>query len=194
MEQAEVELIKRAQNGDSHAFDALVRLHDRRVLQMAYSMLNNLHDAQDVYQETFLRAFVKIATFRFDASFATWLSRIAINLSINKRKQKRRMNWLSFDQGNRDAELHGEFIDRHNYEHSAEEDAAANEMAERLQRSLDVLSPPQRAVFTLKHLHGYKIREISEMLNCAEGTVKNYLFRATRKLQKELAPYFKSPA
>ena len=194
MEQAEVELIKRAQHGDSHAFDALVRLQDRRVLQIAYSMLNNLHDAQDVYQETFLRAFAKIGTFRFDASFATWLGRIAINLSINKRRQRRRMNWLSLDQRNRDAELHGEFIDRQNYEHSAEEEAAANEMAERLQRSLDVLSPAQRAVFTLKHLHGCKIREIAGMLNCAEGTGKYYLFRATRKRHNELAPYCKSAA
>jgi RNA polymerase sigma-70 factor (ECF subfamily) len=190
MEQQETNLIKRAQGGDTRAFDTLVRLHDRRILQITYSMLNNLQDAQDVYQETFLRAFSKLGTYRYESRFSTWLGRIAINLSINRRKQRKRRQWFSLDEKT-DAQLHFEMETNHRDLHTTETIVAKNELYEQIQNSLGVLSEQQRAAFTLKHLHGYKITEISEMMNCAEGTVKNYLFRATQKLKKKLMPYYK---
>lgn len=191
MEQQETNLIKRAQGGDTRAFDTLVRLHDRRILQIAYSMLNNLQDAQDVYQETFLRAYSKLDTYRYESSFSTWLGRIAINLSINRRKQRKRRQWFSLDEKT-DAQLHVEMETNHREVRTAEATVAKNELYEQIRGSLGVLSEQQRAAFTLKHLHGYKITEISKMMNCAEGTVKNYLFRATQKLKKELMPYYKT--
>ncbi|MFQ5631521.1 MAG: RNA polymerase sigma factor [bacterium] len=190
MEQREKNLIKHAQNGDTHAFDALVRLHDRRILQITYSMLSHLQDAQDVYQETFLRAFSKLESYRFESSFATWLGRIAINLSINKRKQRKRRQWFSLDEKT-DTQLHIEMEENHRDVRTADETVVSNEFYQQIHNSLDVLSEQQRAAFTLKHLHGYKITEISKIMTCAEGTVKNYLFRATQKLKKELMPYYK---
>ncbi|MFQ5630749.1 MAG: RNA polymerase sigma factor [bacterium] len=190
MEQRETNLIKRAQNGDTQAFDALVRLHDRRILQITYSMLSHLQDAQDVYQETFIRAYVKLESYRFESSFATWLGRIAINLSINRRKQRKRRQWFSLDE-KPDSQLHEEMEGNHRDMRTADDSVAENEFYQHIHSSLRVLSEQQRAAFTLKHLHGYKITEISKMMNCAEGTVKNYLFRATQKLKKELMPYYK---
>lgn len=191
MEQQETTLIKRAQGGDTLAFDELVRLHDRKVLQVAYAMLNHLQDAQDVYQETFLRAYAKLGSYRFESSFATWLVKIAINLSINRRKQRKRRQWLSLEERGA-VSIEREMAGNHGRTPSTEEQVAAHEFQEHIQKSLEVLSEQERAVFTLKHFHGYKISEISSMISCAEGTVKNYLFRATQKLRKKLMPIYRA--
>ncbi|MCA9743771.1 MAG: RNA polymerase sigma factor [Deferribacteres bacterium] len=189
MEQQEINLIERAQGGDTQAFDALVRMHDRRVLQVAYAMLNHLHDAQDVYQETFLRAYSKIATYRFESSFSTWLLKIAVNLSINRRKQRKRRQWFSLEEKGANVIEHhmsGGGADPS----STEKQVASNEFQQHVAASLEALSEQERAVFTLKHFQGYKISEIAKMISCAEGTVKNYLFRATQKLKKQLTPIY----
>ena len=96
MENQEKTLIKQVQAGNTKAFDQLVSRHDKQILQIIYGILGNLDDAQDIYQDTFLKAFEKINSFRFQSKFSTWLIRIAINLSINFRKRKQLLKWLSF--------------------------------------------------------------------------------------------------
>lgn len=193
MEKNEIELIRRAQIGDTEAFDRLVRLHDRKVLQLAYSILGNLQDAQDLYQETFLRAFSKISSYRFDGEFGGWLGRIAVNLSLNRRKQRYRLRWFSLHERETVQPEWGaeEKMIRHE---TPENNYLAHELRTQINQSLDALPTQQRAVFALKHLHGYKIAEIAKMLDCAEGTVKNALFRATHSLRKQLLPYHNSGA
>jgi len=191
MDNQELDLIKRAQQGDTQAFEKLVCLHDRRVLQLAYSMMGNRQDAQDIYQEVFMRAFVKIASFRFESEFSTWLCRIVINVSINRRRQ-RRMRRLFFGAGSspmQTAQL-DEIEDRSPSGNLPDGSVIAKETQQQLERALNTLPDLQHAVFTLKHMHGYKINEISEMLDKAEGTVKNSLFRAAQRLRAELRPYF----
>ncbi len=191
MDNQELDLIKRAQQGDTQSFEKLVCLHDRRVLQLAYSMMGNRQDAQDIYQEAFMRAFVKIASFRFESEFGTWLGRIVINLSINRRRQ-RRMRRLFFGAGNsptKPAQL-DEFENPHPSANLTDGLVMAKETRYQLEQALNSLPELQRAVFTLKHMHGYKISEISRMLDKAEGTVKNSLFRAVQKLRVQLQPYF----
>ena len=189
MDYDERKLIELAQQGDVRAFEKLVRKHDRRVLQLAYSMLDNLHDAQDVYQETFLRAFSKLGGYRFESSFATWLCRIAIHLSINIRRTRKRKSWLSIHDRS-DAQLHAEVLDQQRAVNSAEQDVLDGEFFAHLRKNLNKLSPQERAAFSLKHFHGYKISEIADIMSCAEGTIKSYLFRATKKLRRALLPYF----
>lgn len=189
MDRLEAELIKKAQHGDARAFDRLVRLHDRRILQMICSIVGNLHDAYDVHQETFIRAFRKLDTFRFESELSTWLGRIAINLSINWRRRQKRRSWFSFD-GDQETMLADEDRVYLTSSNDAESALANEELRLALEKGLNTLPDQQRSAFILKHIHGYKIREISEMLDSAEGTIKNHLFRATRKLQKSMKQHY----
>ncbi|MCB0259673.1 MAG: sigma-70 family RNA polymerase sigma factor [Calditrichae bacterium] len=189
MDNHELELIRRARQGSVEAFDQLVRLHDRQVLQMIRNIVGNLDDAYDVYQETFIRAYHKLASFRFESELSTWLGRIAINLSISWRKRQRRRQWLTLEPVNNDA-VYGK-----NTEGDAQPDEGAEglmmnrELRAEILREVNRLPEQQRTVFILKHFQGLKIREIADMMDCAEGTVKNHLFRATQKLQKSLTAY-----
>lgn len=187
MDIQEFDQIKQAQSGDTNAFNNLVRIHDRPVFQAIYGMLGNLHDTQDIYQETFLRAFTAIQSFRFESEFRTWLMRIAINLCINFRKRRKLKNRLFPDNENHIIEY--EISPNVHSEPDPEDSVLTREFYEILERGLEVLSAQQRAVFVLKHFQGYKIKEISKMFKCTEGTVKSQLFRATNKLQKVLTPY-----
>ncbi len=190
MDSREIELIKRAQQGSVDAFDALVRLHDRQILQMICSIVGNQHDAYDVYQDTFIRAFAKISSFRFESELSTWLGRIAINLSINWRKKQRRRTWFSLDarkERGEPAPSEALFLQ----EAGIESSMLDKELQREVKKGLNTLPEQQRVVFVLKHYHGYKIREIADMIDIAEGTVKNHLFRATQKLQKVLKVYYR---
>jgi len=190
MDQNEIELIKRAQQGSADAFDDLVRLHDRQVFQMIFGIVGNLNDTYDVYQETFIRAFRKIGSFRFESELSTWLGRIAINLSINWRKRMRRKELLSLEEKS-EAPGNWEPAAEPFPEKGAEGRMLGEEFQQYIQKGLRQLPAQQRTVFVLKHLHGHKIKDIAEMMGCAEGTVKNHLFRATQSLQKMLQPYFR---
>lgn len=191
MDQKEIELIQRAQQGSADAFDALVRQHDRLVFQMIYGILGNFQDTCDVYQETFIRAFRKIATFRFESELSTWLGRIAINLSINWRKRQHRKEVFSLEEKSESGAT-WELPEAPGAGNRAENKLLDQELQQHLKKGLRQLSAQQRTVFVLKHMHGHKIKDIAEMMGCAEGTVKNHLFRATQSLQRILQPYFRN--
>ncbi len=188
MDARETELIKRAQRGSAEAFDELVRLHDRQILQMIYSIVGSRQDAGDVYQETFIRAFSRISTFRFESELNTWLGRIAINLSLNWRKRLHRKNVFSLEAQTESPEDFPREVPAEGEDDAV--DALLNrELNRQVENGLRRLPAQQRTVFILKHTHGYKIKEIAEMLGCAEGTVKNQLFRAAERLRQVLQPY-----
>ena len=188
----EFELVGRAQAGDDKAFEELVKIHDRRVFNLAFSMLGNLADAQDVYQDTFLRAWRGIGSFRFQSSFSTWLLRIAVNQSLTFRKRRKLRSVLSLHDSATDSSpaLYFEIAGDSN----AEKSLYSKEALQQINAAMERLTAKERAVFSLKHFQDIKIREISSMLGYAEGTVKNLLFRASRKMQKSLKPYFKDDA
>lgn len=192
MTQNEIETIRAAQEGDTKAFDELVRIYDRQVFKIAYDITGNTHDAHDVFQETFLRAFSKISTFRFDSSFKTWLLRIAINLSKNHYKKQRLKKWFSLGS-DYETPLCG--MQNKENEEFADPDRQleSRETMTMIHNALAQLSENQRIVFVLKHMHGYKVKEIAEKTGYSEGTVKTHLFRGTRKLKNVLAEHFQSP-
>jgi RNA polymerase sigma-70 factor (ECF subfamily) len=172
--------IRQAQMGDKQAFTKLVSGYDKKLFQMISTMLNNHQDAQDVYQESLLKAYTKLKDFDFNSSFNTWLTRIAINCSMNKRRYNQRKKWLLFTEKET---LNGFTV-------SVEENRTSEqgyELKEELKKALETLSARQRMVFILKHMQGYRIKEIAGLLEIAEGTVKNTLFRAVQKLQKEMS-------
>jgi len=181
----EFSLVRQAQAGDEKAFEQLVKRHDRHVLNIALGMTGQLVDAQDIYQESFLRAFSKLQTFSFQSSFKTWLLRIVVNQSINYRRKKKLRTFLSIDSSDESTLALPELTDHSDPTRKL----TADECRSLIGKALKKLSAKERAVFTLKHEQDYKIREIAVILDCAEGTVKNMLFRAVNKLQKALRNY-----
>ncbi|MBO6575459.1 MAG: RNA polymerase sigma factor [Rhodothermales bacterium] len=181
MDAQETRLVRLAQQGDAGAFDALVRANEARLLHAIAGILGRTPAVYDVYQDTLVKAYTKLPGFRLDSAFSTWITRIAINRALNqKRKEKNaRQDPLEFAQ----------HIPSRGPSASLAVERA--EMRASTERAMERLSERERAVFVLKHQHGYKLREIGDMLSCAEGTVKNYLFRATRKLREELEPVYR---
>lgn len=191
MENEEKALIKEAQRGNILAFERLVKRYDRQVMQMAYNMLNNVHDAEDVYQEIFVRVFKNLHRFQFRSAFSTWLYRVVVNTCINHQKMRRKRQHYSLNNTHEEsreswhATLKGEEI-------SPEDSVLNQELSQEITAAVEQLSEKQKAVFILRHYHGRKLKDIAGILNCTEGTVKNYLFRATQKMQKLLQEYSKT--
>ncbi|HPG38842.1 MAG TPA: RNA polymerase sigma factor [bacterium] len=189
MDNHEIQLVQQAQQGNLKAFEKLVIRYDRSIVQIANLMMGNRADAQDVYQETFLRAFQNISGFRFQSHFKTWLTRIAINTAINMRRKRRIGQFISiFDLADENSDIC--VIPVKDVSMTADMEQASAELRQQIEKGLQKLSSKERAVFTLKQYQDYKIKDIAVILNCAEGTVKNYLFRATQKLKKHLVPYY----
>jgi RNA polymerase sigma-70 factor (ECF subfamily) len=182
-------LVREAQRGDRAAFEDLVRRYDQAVLRLALRLTGSEHEAQDIYQEAFLKAYRNVGSFRFECSFYTWIYRIVTNLCLDhlRRKQVRKE-----DAGvvvNADGEEYSVIEqtadDRPNA--NPERDLLRRELGSQIGRALDKLTPRERMVFELKHYHGLKLRTVGEMLNTTEETAKNTLFRATQKLRGALA-------
>ena len=182
----DADLVQQTCRGDTKAFEQLVIKYDRQVMKLAFNMTGHPVDAQDICQDTFLRAYSKLSTFRGESSFRTWLMRIAVNQSLNHRRRKDVGRLLSLDfLRERDGSVWEKQIsaETRNLDEGIEDAAVLDE---RIQTALLDLSERERAVFVLKHEYGFRIKEIAVMLNCAQGTVKNYLFRAVQKLKKLL--------
>ncbi|HLY97836.1 MAG TPA: sigma-70 family RNA polymerase sigma factor [Candidatus Angelobacter sp.] len=184
------ELIRAAQRGDVAAFETLVRQYDQAVLRLALHLTGSEADAQDVYQEAFLKAYRHIGNFRFECSFYTWIYRIVTNLCLDylRRRQTRREEPATItnsDGGETD------LLDRVSDNRSGanpERDLMRRELGSKIAQALEKLTPRERMVFELKHYQGLRLRTIGEMLNTTEETAKNTLFRATQKLRGVLAP------
>lgn len=178
---SDTDLILRAKGGDMAAFEQLVHRYDNHVLSMAASYVNNAEDAKDIYQEVFLRVYRGLKKFELRSEFSTWLYRIATNVCLSHRSRRKRHSHAAIHGEEGDDETHG-------LESDARSDSPAlgAEISEHIEEALNSLSPKQRMVFTLKHYEEYKIREIAQMMKCTEGTVKRYLFTATRKMREQL--------
>jgi RNA polymerase sigma-70 factor, ECF subfamily len=182
-------LIREAQAGNRTAFEELVRHYDQAVLRLALHLTGSEADAQDIYQEAFLKAYRSVGKFRFECSFYTWLYRIVTNLCLDhlRRKQVRKEDApvVTDSEGEEYSVIDQVADDR---AHSnPEHDLIRRELGKRINAALAKLSGRERVVFELKHYQGLKLRTIGEMLNTTEETAKNTLFRATQKLRASLA-------
>lgn len=184
-------LIIRAQQGDRAAFESLVQRYDRDVLRLALNMLHSQEDARDVYQEAFLKVYRNIHKFRLDSSFYTWLYRIVTNVCLDHlRRRRARPEDQAPVSG---AELRDDVPARDFFDQQTdasadpEQSLLGHEIGDRINRALESLSPRERMIFELKHKQGLRLRAIGEALGTTEETVKNSLFRATRKLRAQLA-------
>ena len=183
------DLIRAAQRGDRVAFETLVRQYDQAVLRLALHLTGSEADAQDIYQEAFLKAYRHIGNFRFECSFYTWIYRIVTNLCLDylrKRQIRKEDAPVIVDSGGQEVDL----LDRVSDDRAManpERDLMARELGAKINLALGRLTPRERMVFELKHYQGLRLRTIGEMLNTTEETAKNTLFRATQKLRNALA-------
>jgi len=175
---SEAEAIERAKQGDAESFEGLYVLHKRRVYSLCLRMTGNTAEAEDLTQEAFLQLYRKIATFRGESAFSTWLHRLAVNVVL-MRLRKKGLPQVSLEEtlepqqedgprkdiGTRDNVLAGS-IDRIN-----------------LERAIERLPPGYRIVFVLHDIEGYEHNEIAEMLGCSIGNSKSQLHKARMKLR-----------
>ena len=181
----DLELIQRAKRGDMGAFEELVFRYDKQVLTIAARHVQSSEDAKDIYQEVFLRVYRSLPKFQLRSQFSTWLFRITTNVCLTHRSRRKRHIHTSLSQDSDDE--HGGTLSEAITEPSgADRRAERTDMALHVAHAMELLSSKQKMVFTLKYYDGYKIREIAEMLDLADGTVKRYLFAATRKMRHAL--------
>lgn len=188
MNLSESELILMAQQGDTEAFCLLARGYERRIYTLALYYCRDTHDAEDLAQEAWLKAFKAIASFKGESSFYTWLRQITINAFLNHQRSLRK------HLTQRAAEIRMIALDSVDYmEHlisspaNALEDGVQQKMLlEKVAQALDELTPQQRLIFLLKHEEGMTYEEISAALKCSTGTIKKSLFRAVAKLRQRL--------
>src|SRR5438874_12516942 len=176
-------VLARARQGDSEAFRALVERHSRSVFRLAFRMTGNEQDAEDVVQESFLRAYRQLGRFESRANFGTWLYRIVANCSVDLMRAKQA----------RHDQARGEPLDTVADLSAAEAPnperlAESAEINQRVQDALGALSPLERAAFTLRHYEGRSIDEISRTLGLGTSAAKHSVFRAVKKLRVALAP------
>jgi RNA polymerase sigma-70 factor (ECF subfamily) len=185
-------LIERAQAGDREAFETLVHRYDRDVLRIALNILHKPEDAHDVYQEAFLKIYKNLPRFRFECSFYTWMYRVVTNVCLD---HLRRRNSRPEDQAPESfPHMPGDSPSGDFFDQQQQQGAASNperrlmglEIGRRISTALELLTPRERMVFEMKHYQGLKLRAIGEALGTTEETVKNSLFRATRKLRAQL--------
>lgn len=185
----EMDLIREAQAGSRAAFDALVRQYEHQVLRLAMHLTGSEQDAEDIYQEAFLKAYRYLGNFRFECSFYTWIYRIVTNLCLDqlrRRKTRREDSAVVLDHSGDEIDLMASVSDDRAFSNPGKE-LDRKVLGERIQVALDTLTPRERTVFELKHYQGLRLRTIGEMLNTTEETAKNTLFRATKKLRSQLA-------
>lgn len=172
------ELITNARNKDSDAFKELIKKYEHQVAATVIGMLGYCTEAEDIGQETFIRFYNSLDKFRGDASVGTYLTRIAINLSLNELKRRKRQRKLFFSRSNDNIENVPDTKESNN----------KKEINELVRLSIQKLEPKFRTVLVLRLIDGYSTQETAQTLNLPVGTVLSRLARAQMKLKEILKP------
>jgi len=181
-----IEMIHSAQQGDPEAFYMLFEKNKKMVFGLAFKYTKNKQDAEDILQDTFIKAFHNLKKFQTKkySSFSSWLYRIGINCSIDflrdkKRIQKNLSDWELMDKTNPDAK-----------QTDPEKKISREALNKKIEQILEDMPSRQKMAFVLKHFQQLKIKEIAEYMDCSEGSVKKQLFRAVANLKKSLKKNF----
>jgi len=185
MEDSDAAVVRQVRAGDKDAFRVLVERHSHALFRLAYRMTGNEHDADDVVQETFLRAFRHLNRFEPARSFAAWLHRIAVNCSINLIHQRP----PQVERSQSYTPLSTNTLDSLAATTPPPDRAAIHaELQERVQAALGRLSAGERTAFVLRHFEGESIEQIGAVLGVGTSAAKQYVFRGVQKVRRELEP------
>jgi RNA polymerase sigma-70 factor (ECF subfamily) len=180
MELTDSAIVTKARLGDADAFRVLVERHSRPLFRLAFRMTGNQQDAEDVVQESFLRAWRQLGKFDERASFGTWLYRIATNCSLDAMRGRKRRSDVS---GTEDPALALPSGDP-----TPERVAMGGEVRERVAEVMSDLSASERTAFVLRHFEGMRIEDVGRVLGCQPSAAKHSVFRAVQKLRRALGP------
>jgi len=186
----ERKLVKRAKAGGMEAYDELVKLYQERIYATIYHMTANHEDANDLTQETFIKAFQALQSFKGDSSFFTWVYRIAVNKTINFLKQRKNKTHMSLNDLDVNAEHDPDLIALIS-DKTPRRAINLSELQEKLNAAMQKLSEVHRLVVTLHDVQGLSHEEIGKIMDCNTGTVRSRLFYARQQLQAYLSDYLK---
>jgi RNA polymerase sigma-70 factor (ECF subfamily) len=186
MELTDAAAVALARTGDPHAFRLLVERHSRKILRLAIRLTGNENDAEDIVQETFLRAYRSLHQFDEKAVFTTWVYRIAANYAFDVLRARKSQPAVS---------LSARIMDEANPTDWVASDSAgpdrvvfSHQVQDRIATAMNQLTPHERAAFTLRHFEGQTIQEIGEALNIGANATKQTIFRAVQKMRHALQP------
>jgi len=186
----EFELVRQAQDGNMEAYDELIHRFQERVYATIYHMTGNNEDASDLAQETFIKGFQALKTFKGDSSFYTWIYRIAVNKTINFLKQRRNRPHLSLNDLEVNPEHDPDLVALISHQ-TPRREVGLSELQAVLNSALLKLSEDHRLVVTLHDIQGLPHEEIARIMDCNVGTVRSRLFYARQQLQAYLSDYMK---
>jgi RNA polymerase sigma-70 factor, ECF subfamily len=191
LQDLDLELVRRVQRGDSAAFDLLVRKYQHRIVALIGRYVHDWSEAQDVAQDTFIRAYRAMGNFRGDAQFSTWLHRIAVNTAKNHLvANKRRPPGDDIDID--DAEQFESGL-RLRDNDTPERELMRHEMEQTVMRAVQALPEELRVAITLREVDGLSYEEIAQQMQCPIGTVRSRIFRARDAIDVQLRPLMDAP-
>lgn len=181
----EARLIKRAQNGDSKAFEILIEAHFKNIYNIAYRIAGNPDDALDMTQEVMIKLFRNINSFGGNSKFSTWVYRVATNTCLDELKKLRRHSTYSINSEINTGD--GKFLyEVEDTSPTPDLEVERGELADMVAKAITALNPEHRAIITLRDIQEFSYEEIANILNLSEGTVKSRISRARMQLKKIL--------
>ena len=184
----EARLIREVRSGKTEAFEYFVRRYQARITRIAFRLLRDVGEADCAAQESFLKAYQNLDTFREGSTFETWLTRICINWCKDRLKRRRLVFYFHQSPVEEEEEAGPREVLAHPSP-SPERRALSREIREKLGEAMECLSPRQRSVFVLKHFEELSIPEIAHLTGLDSGTIKSHLFRAAHKIRERLAEF-----
>ena len=191
-EETDKNLVKRAKNGDDHAFRLLVDRYQRKVYSIAFGVVRNREDALDITQDAFLKVHRNLPNFKGDSSFYTWLYRIVVNLGIDHVRKSGRFQNVDYD----DTFKREEHVDSaqaalspSRLDTNPAKNISRKELAKQMQLALSTLSPNHRTAILLREVQGLSYEEMAETMGVSKGTVMSRLHHARKNMQSALKGY-----
>lgn len=184
----DLQLVRRAQEGDMGAYDELIKRYQERIYATIYHMTSNHEDASDLAQEAFIKAYQALNSFKKESSFFTWVYRIAVNKTINFLNQRKQRRFQSLNDLDFNAEHDPDLLALVS-ERNPRRDVNLAELQEKLNEAMQKLSEIHRLVVTLHDIQGLAHDEIAKIMGCNVGTVRSRLFYARQQLQAYLSEY-----
>jgi RNA polymerase sigma-70 factor, ECF subfamily len=185
MEESDALAVAKVQAGDQAAFRLLVERHSHDLFRLAYRMTGNEQDAEDMVQETFLRAYRKLGQFQARANFGTWLHRIAANCAFDLLRKRQR-----YERADQPAAF--ELVTLADDAPAPDDAVCRVEMARAIESALDQLTAMERTAFVLRHFDDHSIKEIGHVLDLGQSAAKQAIFRAVQKVRRALEPILRS--